>query len=373
MRPFIRILSVVGVIVTALLLLRPLIYTPASVQKDSLTDLATIMGAILTAGGFVVTLVSLLTFVSIKEEIQRAATEARVEVEKTLSKSTAHMLAAYDLYLRARAVNSIDQAETLVEQAIAEFDHIIGPRYFMGARLHQAAREEFLRLRTAAQLVSLEDGKSLAHRAVSWLQRALNSHETPEQHVHAMLAESYGILGLRTHMERHLRAAVGGPETLNYAVPCLLHGCGNELGAIERLASILDQPVLDSENKLRDRLKMVQPFGNMFYVTVWVIPRPQVWADTGIAPPLVPGMVAVQREVTKDQTSGLWLWWRGANYQPTRLPPRPDPTAPAEVVFSIDEVALEITERFFVVSEFDPRYSGFVSTPFPAPELRELY
>lgn len=195
----------------------------------SATDLGAIMGAIFTAGGLVVAIVSIYTMASIEKATSAAVEPLLAGIPQQIDARIRRFLEAYGFYTRAQSVANLSGYPTeglqaiddLIAKALSLEPTLTGVYAFTGTVYYRAAADMYWRDRVPEQfdrgypLPSRDEFPAVTAKAVSWLMKALNRNDGDAREIAAQLAEVYGMMHASLHDTlRYVQLANKGVKTL---------------------------------------------------------------------------------------------------------------------------------------------------------------
>ena len=249
-----------------------------NVPASATALLGGIMGAIFTAGGIVVAMVSLYTLSTVARTARSAVRE---ELRRSWDKFDQRMqehIHAYDrfaqakllrmafpyepnasqpiggrasglvpdavLWLSERAVDNLNGAEVLIEEALS-MAPLGGVSFWAAQQFYETVVREFVRLHAAepATTTLRLPLEALLSRTVYWLTEALRSQHSDALGVRLMQADAYGMLGdTRRAREALLAATRKGPwahPRPGWGLACLAHTWAPTQEGLEELGRLI--------------------------------------------------------------------------------------------------------------------------------------
>jgi tetratricopeptide (TPR) repeat protein len=238
---------------------------------NAISVLGGIMGAIFTAGGIVVALVSVLSQIQLQDRVKQEIDEARrrlredfntvlrKEFELEIHKQVTGLLS----FFQAANREDWEQAEKLTTQALQSYPELEGARSFLGIRIAQQIEFHFSLLLPPQRSLPPQFQQRLIpppnSRAIHWLEDALSLHEDPEHQVSLHLALIYSYDGDYTRMLERLEILKDDQAALEYLriahhLIMLLYACsGNELSIRNVTQKI--RYLLPSQEVVKEALK----------------------------------------------------------------------------------------------------------------------
>jgi len=285
-----------------------------------LSTLGAIAGAIFTAGGLVVALVSLFTLFSMRRIVDDRVAKLGNTIPGLINARLQTSLRAYNKILDAQDVirrtpGAVAYAEPLIEQALTIDASLAGARAWMGDQFYAAARNEFLSLHmdgiTASSGPAHDAIAPLVMRAIHWYQQAKADPEGNLDPPIARLAELYGMASgtyremtdcIRDLVARHQLALFDHDTSRAF----LAAGCGMNQSRLVEVANLLkqafpwtrDQLVAEWQAYQRARIA-AETTAPMLHV--WAIAR--TVADDN---PLIPGLVKLGGVGHEDEGKAFW-------------------------------------------------------------------
>jgi hypothetical protein len=358
-----------------------------AVSESTITaanDLAAIMGAVFTAGGLVIALVSIFTMLNI-DRVARDATAPLIEdIPKQIELRMQSYLKAYGMFLEAKGLAEREALLTqrqlaivdgLVENAAALEPSISGLYSWIGYQYYCAAAESFL-VRTAYDLVgkafpnaaSADELPAIASRAIHWLETALTRNDGRASEIYAQIAELNGMLGapasrigsLVTKANRVDRTLPSGTTSLAF----LFASCTDE-SEVKDLASLLgvsaplgSEQIIEAINAKRD----LAPMRNA--VMLLAIPKPFFANGKPFSPTCL--VVLHQEGATKGRVSWIPRAQRGPVLQHDTYPATEYDdrfVVVAQPLAAIDEIVSAVLDRFIVIAEWSTTTDTFPERP----------
>ncbi len=364
------------------------------------------MGAIFTAGGLVVAMVSLFTLWSVDQRARVAAETAVDELREQTDHQLEHRISAYDLFTQARAkrqmaqfaaaaaeafgdqkevmlrrlsgvnlpsladagqwleinvLTSLDEAEDLIQQAV-ETAPIRGARTWLASELYETVIREFIQYHAAGpgDVRAPAPAPSRLHRAAKWLELAIREDARDGAH-HAwfqrLLADVYGMMGdlyeeMVAELQRGLRSGEMPHPHPEWSVVCLCHGCGPVEDRLKYVGSLLKVDIPWSADRIRvlfDKAEQDRPGGAL--QQVWVLNRPGLLPSPGDSP-LSPALVTLHPR-GPGRGSAMWLPVRqaGPTVRRAGIPPIVDDGTQHQPDMPLDELLPQFHDRFFVLAQ----------------------
>jgi len=196
----------------------------------SATDLGAIMGAIFTAGGLVVALVSIYTMASIDKVTREAIEPVLAAIPDEIDSRTRRFLEAYGFYTRAQAagagrggypVMALQAVDDLIAKALVLEPTLTGVHAFAAKVYYMAAAMMYWRDRVPEQfdrgyqVPSRDEFPAITGKAISWLTQALDRGDGDSREIAAELAEVHGMMHASLHdTMKYVRLANDGATTL---------------------------------------------------------------------------------------------------------------------------------------------------------------
>lgn len=345
-------------------------------QVMGTVDLGAIMGAVFTAGGLIVAIVSVYTMVNVETVTKNAIDAVLAQLPKQIDARIRHFLEAFEKYQQAQNLverygfELLGEIEDNITAALNLEPTLTGPRSWLGHTYYQAAGLMYLRKRTPGDVTYAPlqgalrlprmDLSALTNKAAQWLTSAARHNDGSSAEVFAELAQVYGMMGGRCADAVTLVAKANAESTrLPREAPSLLFlfGCCQSENDVKELGGVLglrapltaDDIVALAEKYYAERESIANP------LYLIVVPRPGLGFDdphtAGIVTIYdlqVPAVTAAAQWVTAAQTPGtvirksgipqLTYDEHGAQQPQAHLPLR--------------ELAVKLNERFFVVAQF---------------------
>lgn len=205
-----------------LVLLQPLLLLLAAHYKimssfQSASELASVMGAVFTAGGLIVALVSLYTLANVEKVVRDGVKGAMEDVPKQLDERIRTFLEAYTPFLKAQDLWAADRFRALpqIEESILRAESIEPTlrslRRWSGDMYFVSARASYLRERvwdgTYGDCPAGVDRPALAMKALLRLEPEFNSGEGDRALLGIRIAEMHSLLGDSGQTVRWLKRA----------------------------------------------------------------------------------------------------------------------------------------------------------------------
>lgn len=233
--------------------------------STSATDLGAIMGAIFTAGGLVVAIVSIYTMASIDKVTRQAVEPLLVAIPEQIDARIRRFLEAYGFYTRAQAVarrggfppEALQSVDELVAKALALEPTLTGIRAFTANVYYIAAATMYWRDRVPEQfdrgfrVPSRDEFPAVTAKAVSWLTQALERNDGDSGEIYAELAEVHGMMHASLHdtlklvrlANEEARVLPSGPSSLMM----LFGSCRSESDVMSLARALELQAPLDTQ------------------------------------------------------------------------------------------------------------------------------
>jgi hypothetical protein len=242
----------------------------------SATDLGAIMGAIFTAGGLVVAIVSIYTMASIDKVTRQAVEPLLTAIPEQIDARIRRFLEAYGFYTRAQEVagrggfpaEALQSVDDLIAKALALEPTLTGVCAFTAKVYYVAAATMYWRDRVPEefdggyQLPSRDEFPAVTAKAVSWLVQALERNDGDTREIAAELAEVHGMMHASTHDTlKYVQLANDGARTLPSgpsSLMMLFGACKNEDDVLS-LARALDLQAPLSTQQIEALLLQEQP------------------------------------------------------------------------------------------------------------------
>lgn len=240
-------------------------------------DLGAIMGAIFTAGGLIVAIVSVYTMASIDKATRQAVEPVLATIPVAIDSRIRRYLEAYGMYTRAQdaatagggyPTERLRAIDHLVQKAIDLEPSLTGIYAFTGRTYYIAAAMMYWRDRVPEQFNSglrlPEHGEfpAIASKATAWLTRALERHDGDAHEIAAELAEVQGMMhGSCADTMRYIVAANSDSTTLPSGPRSLimLFGCCRDATDFTQIARALDLDVPLTVSQIEALLLEQQP------------------------------------------------------------------------------------------------------------------
>ena len=357
-----------------------------------------IMGAIFTAGGIVVAMVSLYSLSSVARTAHEAVREAVAEEEAQFDARVQRQIMAYDLFAEAKhrrrlqqfaagaaialrkvttktfswmheyslvgdahlwldggVLESLNEAEGLVQNAVAA-GTVAGSKTWLALEFFHTVVREFIRHQEASPGIASAPppAASRLHHAVRWLEAA-QTDVSGDFSINALLADLYGIMSDWPAMLSSLRAALieahgWRPPRPDWSLVCLVNACGSDEAKLREVAGLLGKQfpwsadrvaaLFDAERESRGALRRV-----------WVVNRP-VPGPGPLDAPLSPGLVILHPR-DEGQASAMWhpVVQPGPTTRRAGIPmPAGDGTQNQDAI-SVMELVEQLCGRFFVIEQ----------------------
>ncbi|MGZ3529735.1 MAG: hypothetical protein ACXVAO_18915 [Vulcanimicrobiaceae bacterium] len=345
-------------------------------------DLGATMGAIFTAGGLVVAIVSTYTMANVQSVARRSVRPLLDAVPEQIGTRIRRFLEAYGYYTTARDIvqhsfyGELDLVELWLEKAVALEPTISGLYAWAGQIYYGAAGSLYLRERNPSfssydqkwTLPAQEAFPSIAAKALSWLEQALHRSDGNVHELAAELAELHGMMGSPLRMTlRWVSASNAGsakalPSCGGRSLLFLFGSCRSDVDVVTLSNALgIEAPLAPAAIKrwLEALLAGPEPTKPL---TLIALPKFTIVAARN---PVSPGLVSIFH--LQSGTEGFAQWLPSMQSGPTVQfegipafgPPnntgaqaRPDP-------IPMDELLEKVTEQFNVLGQFDD------SAPFP--------
>ena len=345
----------------------------------SATDLGAIMGAIFTAGGLIVAIVSVYTMASIEKVTQQAVEPVLAAIPDQIDSRIRRFLEAYGIHARAQdAANAgggypterLRAIDHLVHKALGLEPSLSGIYAFAGRTHYIAAAMMYWRDRVPEQfdngypLPARDEFPAILVKAAAWLTQALDRCDGDTGEIAAELAEVHGMMhascddaiGYVVRANSESRILPSGPRGL-----MMLFGCCRHESDLLELARVLDLDAPLTIPQIEALLLEHQPDPSAIPVTrrepvsllvvlrfdfqdgrypvspgvVQVLYGPEGYAMVSWRPRKQPGPVVIRDGIPQfgpiDAQSGY-------------------PSAPPTI--SIAELAEQLAEQFYVIGTF---------------------
>jgi len=343
------------------------------VQPTNLLELGAIAGAIFTAGGLVVALVSLYSMANVQKIARGEVDRLLVVLRNQINDRVQTYLRAYDRYLQAidvvRHLNlgGATDAEIHIKAALDIDSGLVGARTWMGGIYYQLAGIQFIELNRDGGIQTPTYLRSDAlqptvTRAINWLVDAKVNRDSDVLETTTRLAELYGMMGgFYQEMLSCTREVVNAGKRDSFQGNCskafLAAGCGEDAAKLSELAALLDCELPWSLQKLQNEWsaycqEYVRRGATYPAMSLWVIPRSQfAKADDPRSPagvmvlPAEYGAKAVARWITRVQIPNMPVRRGGIpeiNYQA-------DGNAAETEPLPSDEILQALHARFFII------------------------
>lgn len=243
----------------------------------SATDLGAIMGAIFTAGGLVVAIVSIYTMASIDKVTRQAIEPLLTAIPNQIDTRIRCFLEAYGFYTRAQAAgaghggfpsSALQAVDDLIAKALALEPTLTGVCAFTAKVYYVAAAMMYWRDRVPEQfdqgyrVPPRDEFPAVTAKAVFWLAQALEKRDGDTREIAAELAEVYGMMHASIDDTiKYARLANEGATTLPSgpsSLMMLFGACKNEEDVLS-LARALDIQAPLSIQQIEALLLQEQP------------------------------------------------------------------------------------------------------------------
>jgi hypothetical protein len=344
----------------------------------SATDLGAIMGAIFTAGGLVVAIVSIYTMASIDKVTRQAVEPLLTVIPEQIDARIRRFLEAYGVYTRAQAVagrggfppEALQHVDDLIAKVLALEPTLTGVHAFTATVYYVAAAMMYWRDRAPEQfergyrLPSRDEFPAVTAKAVSWLAQALERNDGDAREAAAKLAEVHGMMHASIHDTlKYVRLANDGARLLPSGPSSLLMlfgACKNDDDVLS-LARALDLQAPLSAQQIEALLLREQPEeghsprAEHEVLTLLVVLRFELHEGRY---PESPGIIRVLYGA-RGQAMVTWLprLQPGFVVQRDGIPPFGEvdqrtgyPTSSQPI--AITELAGQLTRQFYVLSTF---------------------
>jgi hypothetical protein len=355
------------------------------------------MGAIFTAGGIVVAMVSLYSLTSVARTAREAVRDAVQQEESNVDARVQQHVRAYDLFAEAKhnrrlqqfaagaalafgdattrtvsrlnqhslvddahlwlgedAWGSLDEAETFIKAAL-ESGPVSGARLWMGVEHYHTVSREFIRYHEASPGTTFSPVPSTSrlHHAVHWLEDAKVHEEAGPPDVHLLLADLYGMMGdwpatvseLQTGLRR---LGAWQPPRPDWSLVCLVNACGSDEARLRELAGLLGKEFPWP----RDRVLALfdeheEPKGQ--WRRVWAVNQPAVVYGP-LDLPRSPGLIVLHPR-GPGLASAMWdpAVQPGPIVKRSGIPPMAQDGTEHQEAASADVVVDQLCSRFFVI------------------------
>ncbi|HET9342850.1 MAG TPA: hypothetical protein VFO25_08055 [Candidatus Eremiobacteraceae bacterium] len=342
-------------------------------EPPDVAELGAIAGAIFTAGGLVIAIVSIYSMINVQKIARNEVDRLLGTLSRQFGERLQTYLRAFDRFLAARSVSEhlgfddMSAIEHHIRRALEIDKELVGARRWIGDMYYTIAGSQFLeqhRGRTITNPSGATAASAAADvsRAINWLVEARAYGDGDEVEATARLAELYGMTG---GFEREMFSCVssvvasGRPQSFehNSSRAFLVAGCKDEK-SVRDLAELLGATFPWRREDL-DREWQAFVHGDLAIhgattpaPTIWVLPRGRRRLDDPKGPgevrllPHRDGVGIRATWVTMFQVPGQNVRHGGipsisydSNGTPTEAPEPP----PAEEVFS------ELLDRFHVI------------------------
>ena len=358
-----------------------------------------IMGAVFTAGGIVVAMVSLYSLSSVARTAREAVREAVAEEEAQLDARVQRHITAYDLFAEAKhrrrlqqfaagaamafgdvttktflrmhehslvgdehlwldsgVLESLNAAEGLVQNAVAA-GPVPGAKTWLALEFYHTVVREFIRHQEASPGTAPgpRPAASRLHHAARWLEGALQADASGDSSINPLLADLYGIMSDWPAMLSSLRAALNEahgwrPPRPDWSLVCLVNACGSDEAKLGELARMLGKEFPWSEGRVAALFDPErEPRGA--WRRVWAASRPMLGPGP-LDAPLSPGLVVLH---PREEGLASAMWSPAVQPGPVNRRagiPRPadDGTQNQEAI-PVMELVEQLCGRFFVIDE----------------------
>jgi hypothetical protein len=309
-----------------------------------LTTAAGVMGAIFTAGGLVVALAAVITFLSIEQRIAEGVRKAMEQESKRIEERADAQIQAH-IDLSSARQSHWRVALPLVEKAIRTYEGLQGQRHLpdarrqMGLQLVQSAQWKFMAEHGISPAVMYYDeGQAYDFEedvpldaATDWLSRAIAKGEDRDGVVLAALAVIAALQGNSANMWHRLfalpkgQAARAWKEYLGEAArrAILVRGCQADPHQLTELSNVLGASIPMRDEEVAAQLRTLADSNAS--MEQWVaLTMPKDAAGDPQRLPHIPQIRALYKERGGD---GSWRCIIGPHVPgPTILPATPEST-----------------------------------------------
>jgi hypothetical protein len=372
---------VVLVAIIALALSQPLFllliwhFNIAPRQAMAANDLGALMGAIFTAGGLIVAIVSVYTMANLERVSREAVEPLFKEIPRQIDQKIRTFSESYGYYLRAQQAARAPGYSSETLQAIERFVTMaidLEPKlngiyawtgrvyYIASALMYQRSLMPRL-FDGGLRLPPSEQFPAVLGKALSWLKEAQRNVDGDQREVAAELAEVHGMMHSPLQEVLHYvevaNAGVGRTLPSGSASLAMLFRSATSKADVETLSRVLGINTTLTVDQIKQLLSEHIHIPNMTApLQLLAIMKPG-FPDLGN--PVSPGMVRICW--LGDGTTAFAEWLTriqpGPNYRSDGIPPfdAPDDNgycAPPTAI-PIDELLAKVIERFFIVSRLD--------------------
>lgn len=356
------------------------------------------MGAIFTAGGIVVAMVSLYSLSSVARTAREAVREAVAVEEAQLEARVQRHITAYDLFAEAKhrrrlqqfaagtarafgdvtakkfwrlhdaslvgdehlwldsgVLESLNESEGLVQNAVAA-GPVAGAKTWLALEFYHTVVREFIRHQEASPGTASapQPAASRLHHAVRWLESA-QTDASGDSSINALLADLYGIMSDWPAMLSSLRAALNEahgwrPPRPDWSLVCLVNACGSDEAKLGEVARLLCKELPWSAERVA-ALFDAEREPRWAVRRVWVVNR-SVLGPGSLDGPLSPGLVMLHpRE--EGQASAMWspAVQPGPVIRRAGIPRPADDGTQHQDAVPVVELVTQLCGRFFVIDE----------------------
>lgn len=245
--------AVSAVVTLAIVLAAMFLFHKPSTQdlSGALVAFGGLMGVVFTIAGLVVALAAVLTVITIEDRVKRTFNDQLPDLQKRADKQ----IEGYITLLRAENAPDWTTAELLTQEALNIYPALPRARSALGLRLADEVIDRFALEHGVSKPYEVLDplaiGRPPLDRAITWLERALDHHDDPEDQTTAALALMYGASRQHDHMLRLVRSVSGAsasPAHLTMLrdpphLAMLVHACGVDEQRLHELGETLKTPL----------------------------------------------------------------------------------------------------------------------------------
>ena len=373
------LLVLCGIVALALsqplfLLLVWLLHIPASAVQTA-NDFGGIMGAVFTAGGLIVAIISVYALINVEATSRRAVQPLLDNVPREIDLRIRRFGEAYGHYLAAQALvpergyNTVDysrlyDAQAEIGQAMKIERNIAGMRAWIGSAYHHAAGFLYARQHLLGGYFNEQSQYLPPHAQISaitaagihWLEDAYRRDDGDVREVAGALAELYGILGapastVVTWIQRANKdnpVLPSGPMSLLF----LFGACHND-DDVSCIAEALGIGLLNAQRvheRLQEHLQRHGPAANALSFLAILRPRTGLGQD---APP-TPGLINLYHLNNGHDAHVSWYpkIQSGMVEQVGILPNRHVAPNNQLVMQPIDRALEQLLESFYVITDW---------------------
>lgn len=363
-----------------------------NVPASATALLGGIMGAIFTAGGIVVAMVSLYSLSSVA---RTARSEVREGLRRSLDKFDQRMqehIHAYDRFAQAKllrmafpyepnpskpvggratglvpdavvwlsepAVENLVEAEILIEKALSTAP-VRGVSFWVAQQFYETVVRAFVRLHAAepATTTLRLPLEALLSRTVYWLTEALGSQDSDAPTLRLMQADAFGMLGdTRRAREALLAATRKGPwahPRPGWGLACLAHAWAPTQEGLEELGRLIGYELPWTTDRIARAFRDEGGPAALRVRDLWAVVK-RASGPPEADMPLSPFRMRV---CPKGNDEAFVQWAPAAQPDPATLiagilAPARDGTNRQEPL-PVAAVVAQISERFFIIGEAD--------------------